>query len=276
MLIGGDCREDDRQIRASIEALNAAQAGTHVTFTQDAWEAIYRVKDELYPEDRIVGWYHSHPGFGVFLSEHDLFIQKNFFSSPGQVAWVYDPHTDEEGCFGWISGEVHRLSSLSVMDRTGDGVERTPKSSDQGRSSPDDELDDAVVSNSSGKLKSAPAWQRWAGMILTSRLDAATGIQHLLLPVSTRRRVDHRSPYRHPRPVAHCFRTSINASHRRVLCRSHSKLPLAGGIRASCYRYPPAPTTHRLHPRSRPAQGAISERRKQRGNPGFYRRSLGD
>jgi proteasome lid subunit RPN8/RPN11 len=62
------------EIRASIEALNAAQAGTHVTFTQDAWEAIYRVKDELYPEDRIVGWYHSHPGFGVFLSEHDMFI----------------------------------------------------------------------------------------------------------------------------------------------------------------------------------------------------------
>lgn len=115
------------EIRASIEALNAAQAGTHVTFTQDAWEEIYRIKDELYPEERIVGWYHSHPGFGVFLSEHDLFIQENFFSSPGQVAWVYDPHTDEEGCFGWVSGKVQRLSSLFIADRNGDGAERTPK-----------------------------------------------------------------------------------------------------------------------------------------------------
>ena len=94
VLIGEDA-SGTIEIRASIEALNAAQAGTHVTFTQDAWEAIYRVKDELYPEERIVGWYHSHPGFGVFLSEHDMFIQQNFFSSPGQVAWVYDPHTDE-------------------------------------------------------------------------------------------------------------------------------------------------------------------------------------
>jgi proteasome lid subunit RPN8/RPN11 len=117
------------EIEASIEALNAFQAGTHVTFTQDAWEAIYKVKDESYPNDRIVGWYHSHPGFGVFLSEHDTFIHQNFFSSPDQVAWVYDPHSDEEGCFGWVDGSIHRITSLSVADRNGDGVERTPKES---------------------------------------------------------------------------------------------------------------------------------------------------
>jgi proteasome lid subunit RPN8/RPN11 len=117
------------EVEASIEALNAAQAGTHVTFTQDAWEAIYKVKDESYTNDRIVGWYHSHPGFGVFLSEHDTFIHQNFFSSPDQVAWVYDPHSDEEGCFGWVDGSIHRITSLSLADKNGDGVERTPKES---------------------------------------------------------------------------------------------------------------------------------------------------
>lgn len=117
------------EIEASIEALNAAQAGTHVTFTQDAWEAIYKVKDESYPNDRIVGWYHSHPGFGVFLSEHDTFIHQNFFSSPDQVAWVYDPHSDEEGCFGWVDGSIHRITSLALADKNGDGVERSPKES---------------------------------------------------------------------------------------------------------------------------------------------------
>ena len=109
VLIGGQ-RNGVVSIHASIQALNASQAGTHVTFTQDAWEAIYRIKDESFPEERIVGWYHSHPGFGVFLSEHDMFIHRNFFSSADQVAWVYDPHTDEEGCFGWIErrGAPHR------------------------------------------------------------------------------------------------------------------------------------------------------------------------
>jgi proteasome lid subunit RPN8/RPN11 len=126
VLIGELC-DDTVEVQASIEASSAAQAGTHVTFTQDAWEEIYRVKDETYPDHRIVGWYHSHPGFGVFLSEHDTFIHRNFFSSPNQVAWVYDPHTDEEGCFGWFEGQIQRIAALSIVDLNGDGEERTPK-----------------------------------------------------------------------------------------------------------------------------------------------------
>lgn len=125
----GAMDDGEVRVRASIEALNAAQAGTHVTFTQDAWEAIYKVKDQSYPEERIVGWYHSHPGFGVFLSEHDTFIHQNFFSSPNQVAWVYDPHTDEEGCFGWIGGGLHRIPTIAILDNNGDGAEHSPKES---------------------------------------------------------------------------------------------------------------------------------------------------
>lgn len=104
------------EIEAPIEAFTASQAGAHVTFTQAAWETIYKVKDKDYPEDRIVGWYHSHPGFGVFLSEYDTFIHRNFFSSPDQVAWVYDPHSDEEGCFGWVDGSIHRIANIHVAD----------------------------------------------------------------------------------------------------------------------------------------------------------------
>jgi proteasome lid subunit RPN8/RPN11 len=118
VLIGRD--KDQRiEVTASIEGENADQAGAHVTFTQDTWEHIYAVKDKKHPNDRIVGWYHSHPGFGIFLSEHDTFIHKNFFSSPGQVAWVFDPESDEEGCFGWVDGRIERLSRIAVQDRRG-------------------------------------------------------------------------------------------------------------------------------------------------------------
>src|SRR5215469_12242086 len=118
VLIGQD-RDRRVQIAACIKGENAEGAGAHVTFTQDTWEHIYKIKDEKYPDERIVGWYHSHPGFGIFLSEHDTFIHKNFFSSPGQIAWVYDPHSDEEGCFGWVDGQIERLSRVAVLDRRG-------------------------------------------------------------------------------------------------------------------------------------------------------------
>lgn len=100
-------------VEACIAGVNAAQGGAHVTFTQDTWEHIYQVKDAKYPNERIVGWYHSHPGFGVFLSDHDLFIHENFFSSPQQIAWVYDPHNDEEGCFGWHEGKIEKLDDVA-------------------------------------------------------------------------------------------------------------------------------------------------------------------
>jgi proteasome lid subunit RPN8/RPN11 len=118
VLIGSDAN-GAAQIGACIAGVNAAQGGAHVTFTQDTWEHIYKVKDRDYPEERILGWYHSHPGFGVFLSDHDTFIHKNFFSAPHQVAWVFDPHSDEEGCFGWHGQRLERLAQVSVVDQRG-------------------------------------------------------------------------------------------------------------------------------------------------------------
>src|ERR1700727_566412 len=118
VLIGQD-RDHRIEVAACIEGQNAEEGGAHVTFTQNTWEHIYAVKDQNYPQERIVGWYHSHPGFGLFLSDHAPFIQKNFFSSPGQVAWVFDPHSDEEGCFGWVGGRIERLKQIGVVDRRG-------------------------------------------------------------------------------------------------------------------------------------------------------------
>ncbi len=127
VLIGSE-KDGATTIDASIPGTNAVEAGTHVTFTQDTWEHIYRVKDRDYPDARIVGWYHSHPGFGVFLSDHDTFIHKNFFSAPLQVAWVYDPHSDEEGCFGWVDGRLERLARIVMADeKAGEGAGETGK-----------------------------------------------------------------------------------------------------------------------------------------------------
>jgi proteasome lid subunit RPN8/RPN11 len=103
-------------VDASIQGEEARQGGSHVTFTQETWTHIYQVKDSQFPDKRIVGWYHSHPGFGVFLSEHDTFIHRNFFSDPSQVAWVYDPQKEEEGCFVWNGGEIQRLTTMALRD----------------------------------------------------------------------------------------------------------------------------------------------------------------
>lgn len=173
ILIGNDAN-GALSIDACIAGLNAAQAGTHVTFTQDTWEHIYRTKDAKYPDDRIVGWYHSHPGFGVFLSDHDTFIHKNFFSSPLQVAWVYDPLSDEEGCFGWVGSRLERLSEVGVTDRKGgEGAGETGKPEPVG-------MDDGVEhedqdEHTDDSRKETPEWLKITFTLITHTIVLLLG-----------------------------------------------------------------------------------------------------
>ncbi|MCO5316322.1 MAG: Mov34/MPN/PAD-1 family protein [Solirubrobacterales bacterium] len=99
-------RGDLPLIYAAIHAISADEQRATLTFTQDSWEHVHRVMEERYPAADIVGWYHSHPGFGIFLSEHDLFIHHNFFNDPSQIAHVVDPIAGIEGVFTWDDGEV--------------------------------------------------------------------------------------------------------------------------------------------------------------------------
>lgn len=55
-----------------------------------------KLKKKKKNEDlRIVGWWHSHPGFGCFLSRIDVHTQEFFFPESYQVALVVDPVRDE-------------------------------------------------------------------------------------------------------------------------------------------------------------------------------------
>lgn len=99
-----------------IRGNNAIAKQTEVTFTSDTWSRIHETLDEKYPGKKILGWYHTHPGFGIFLSGMDLFIQDNFFNRSWQVATVYDPHSEDEGTFIWRAGKSLRENVLVEND----------------------------------------------------------------------------------------------------------------------------------------------------------------
>src|SRR5690606_30093094 len=54
-----------------------------------------------------------HPNFGVFMSDYDVFIHKNFFPDPAMVALVVD---QMRGQAGWFSGrdEVRQIGSYQI------------------------------------------------------------------------------------------------------------------------------------------------------------------
>ena len=103
------------QVKGAIPARKATGSITSLTFTHDSWDEVNEVKDEKYPNDVILGWYHSHPHFGVFLSEYDSFIQKNFFSEAWQIAYVIDPLLGTCGFFGWENEEIVQYRDWIIL-----------------------------------------------------------------------------------------------------------------------------------------------------------------
>jgi len=118
ILIGTVASSQDK-IYVNVEAVIAASQTrakrTSVTFTHDSWAHINQVKDSDYPNQDIVGWYHTHPGFGIFLSDYDTFIHRNFFPAAWQIALVLDPLSGESGFFVWKDNEIIPRKQYNVF-----------------------------------------------------------------------------------------------------------------------------------------------------------------
>lgn len=65
-----------------------------------------KIWDKTQGETRKIGWYHSHPNFGIFMSGTDQANQKQFYSQEWQIALVVDPVREEVGFFRGAESEA--------------------------------------------------------------------------------------------------------------------------------------------------------------------------
>lgn len=77
----------------AVETLNGS---SYFRFHERSWQAVWETMGN---DGNILGWYHSHPGMGIFLSATDLRTQELYFGAPWQVAVVLDPVGREMGVF---------------------------------------------------------------------------------------------------------------------------------------------------------------------------------
>lgn len=120
VLVGEVCRDENGpyvRIETAVDALHAEEKGAELTFTHATWEHINKELDTKHAGKKVVGWWHTHPGFGVFLSDRDQFIHRSFFNLPFQVALVYDPKSREHGVFVWRDNEPWRARRYYIGDR---------------------------------------------------------------------------------------------------------------------------------------------------------------
>ena len=122
ILIGDYCEQLGKThvvISDYIEAKYTDASASTLTFTHETWDYVHKQHDMLYPSKKIIGWQHTHPNYGIFLSNYDLFIQDNFFNMPFQVAYVIDPIQNIRGFFQWKNGKTEKLKGYYVYDEVG-------------------------------------------------------------------------------------------------------------------------------------------------------------
>ena len=106
-------------ISGFVEAKYCEATPTTLKFTHETWEYVHKEIEKKHKGKKIVGWIHTHPDFGIFLSEYDKFIHQNFFSEDYQIAYVVDPIQNIEGFYFWINGNIEKCKGFYIYDKTG-------------------------------------------------------------------------------------------------------------------------------------------------------------
>jgi proteasome lid subunit RPN8/RPN11 len=113
VMLGGQYQDQQGNpfvvVTDSLRATHYESTKGSFKFTHDTWSEITRQRDEFPAELSMVGWYHTHPDWGVFLSGMDMFICDHFFNKPLDVALVIDPCRDDRGMFQWTGDPGDRI-----------------------------------------------------------------------------------------------------------------------------------------------------------------------
>jgi len=122
MLIGNVIEEFGKTniiVNGFVEAKYCEATPTTLKFTHETWDYCHKEIDKKFPNQKIVGWIHTHPDFGIFLSEYDKFIHENFFKEDYQIAYVVDPIQSIEGFYFWINEKIEKCKGFYKFDKTG-------------------------------------------------------------------------------------------------------------------------------------------------------------
>lgn len=101
LLLGRIYADDDGEYAVVEEAVTSKLESDRVMvrFDREDMGALVDAIDNMSPDTDIVGWYHSHLGYGCFMSETDVKTQDGLFGGACGFALVVDPKIKEIAVF---------------------------------------------------------------------------------------------------------------------------------------------------------------------------------
>jgi proteasome lid subunit RPN8/RPN11 len=100
-----------------VEALEAGIGDGASRFSERSWSHARRVARHRYPDLKVVGWFHTHPGTGLDLSEEEKSVHRKFFPESYQVVYVVDPVRRERNFHAWNQGQLRACRGFRIYGK---------------------------------------------------------------------------------------------------------------------------------------------------------------
>lgn len=166
------------EVHAALPAETDDHGPIHFTFNADAWARVHRDRAERYPELDIVGWFHTHPGLGIFFSGDDVVVHSAAFVLPWHVALVIDPLSKRIGCFGWDDAELKPLPGFFEILESDDAAPRLPWTLQRGEVWTESYVEHLMAQRAQRQERNRPSEQ---GLRVTPMYGLIVGALALLL-----------------------------------------------------------------------------------------------
>ncbi len=105
-------------VNGVLDAKHTVRVEETLEFTEKTWDSIHREKEAYFTDSEVIGWFHTCPGYGVFLSTEDAFVQNNFSDFLWQLACVADPVSNNMGFFHTQNGRIKPCSGFYIYSKT--------------------------------------------------------------------------------------------------------------------------------------------------------------
>lgn len=98
-----------------IPLTRAKGATSRFDLTRDDFLAVQHSLQASGSNLRIVGWVHSHPGFGAFLSNFDKELHERLFPRPWNIAYVVDAQHSDRALFHCVDGNWREMPGYYIL-----------------------------------------------------------------------------------------------------------------------------------------------------------------
>ena len=109
-----------RRIREKMAIISGAIQFKHslsedrVLLTDEVMNEVRAKLNKYFPDCELMGWMHTQPGYGIFLTTQDIRLQKQFFGKPYQTLMIIDPIENIEAFFLWDKEEVRSAEGYYI------------------------------------------------------------------------------------------------------------------------------------------------------------------